>query len=212
MKKWFDKDVIKAIQISIISSVICAMLVEPIIQIGKNLSKGIIVALVDYFYYSCSRVNGVSFLNSITFIVFAWYTISILIDPVKALKGTVLVSKGEKTADRQNEEQQDSSDIGKNDSEGEHANKKSRIFVKIMGWICVISMILLFGYIFVYQYIPASTNVSFDRCITQITPYVEKERIDLLKSNWVSMKTKNDYEKILDEIGSILVKNGLSPS
>ena len=56
---------------------------------------------------------------------------------------------------------------------------------------------------------PTIFKESFDRRIIQITPYVESGKIDLLKSNWACMETKDDYMVIAEEMHSILIENGL---
>lgn len=75
MKKLFTKSDANGIKQSLIASFIFLVLLEPIIQIGRNLSKGIIDALVDYFYWSCSNVSYASFMSYIIFLAFALYMI-----------------------------------------------------------------------------------------------------------------------------------------
>ena len=52
-------------------------------------------------------------------------------------------------------------------------------------------------------------NERFNRNIVQITPYVEKEEVDILLSEWVSMETKSDYDAIYARISEIKQKNNL---
>ena len=43
---------------------------------------------------------------------------------------------------------------------------------------------------------PMNLYNKFERDVTKITPYVEEHEIQKIKSDWVCMRNKSDYEKI----------------
>ena len=49
----------------------------------------------------------------------------------------------------------------------------------------------------------------FEADILKITPYTQHETIDVLKSNWICMKCKADYDSIYEKIESIIDENKL---
>ena len=76
--------------------------------------------------------------------------------------------------------------------------------------IAVIIMVVLgVGYLLIFEILPLNLRTTFDRQIIQITPYVEKMEIDMLRSKWVSMRTKSDYDEINEEIKKIMEENDL---
>lgn len=215
MKDLFKKDNINGIWISIVAGILLSQIFDPMIQIGKNLGKGTINALIDYFFYSCSRADNVGFANYILYFAF----ILMILPPIKDAVSLVWsFRKREDTSKNTKEETierkpkdllDDILEIRINEKKLENKRKKDMIFLKIISVICTAFLILIFCNIVIYRYMPTVFKESFDRRIIQITPYVEREKIDLLKSNWVSMETKDDYMIIAEEIHSILLENGL---
>lgn len=216
MKKLFTKSDTSGIKQSLIASLIFLVLLEPMIEIGKNLSKGIIGALVDYFYWSCSRVNDASFVSYVVFLAFAWYVIRDFREFIK-LYQDVFFSNERKENQHSNDEIKTVGDqrldkIVETAIEIEKKNRKSKrlkMGLKVVSSFIIVLYVIFFLYILVYWYMPAAMHATFDREIIQLTPYLESEKIDSLKSNWVSMTSKNDYELIVKEIDSIVIENGL---
>ena len=62
----------------------------------------------------------------------------------------------------------------------------------------------------IYSYIPLIKYNDFKKDIIQITPYIEKNELDLLYSKWVSMENKSDYEEIYNRILDIKQDNNLN--
>ena len=215
MNDLFKKDNINGIWISIVAGILLSQIFDPLIKIGKNLGKGVINAFVDYFFYSCSNTNDTYFVNYILYIVFLLIILPIIKDAFSIIidlrkKGNVSKSLPAKTPEK--EAENPLSEIVDNVIKMkalDDKREKRRRFTQISSAICAIVLILSLLDVALYKYAPTIVKGTFDRCIVQITPYVEKERIDLLKSNWVSMKTKSDYDIIANEIDSILIENEL---
>lgn len=206
LKKLFTKNDMNGVKQSLIASLIFLILLEPIIQIGKNLSKGIIASFVDYFYYSCSRVNGISFVSYLVFIAFAFYLARELRELTKLYRELFLSNRKEEAKDSENSSKVEQHCLN---NTRETADETQEKVLKVTGGFVIVLNILLLCYILTYWYLPSAMNTSFDRRIIQITPYVESEEIDLLKSDWASMESKDDYDKIAEKIDFILATNGL---
>lgn len=216
MKKLFTKSDTSGIKQSLIASFICLVLLEPMIQIGKNLSKGIVDALVDYFYWSCSRVNNASFVSYVVFLAITWYIIRDFREFIKLYQDVFSPNK-KKENQHSNDEIKTVGDQGldkivETAIEIEKRSRKSKrlkAVLKVVSSFIIVLYVIFFLYILVYWYIPAAMHAAFDREIIQLTPYLESEEIDSLKSNWVSMTSKDDYELIVKEIDSIVIENAL---
>lgn len=219
MKKWLAKENINAIKVSLVACVIFAVLVEPVMQVGKNLGKGIVAALIDYFFYSCSCASGISFIS--TMVIYATF-IFVYLSVRKLVQ--IAYPSNEKEASAKNPENPkematEGQEIGQlvdklaktavRIDKLERKIKKQAYALKITSIVTSFAWIILLFDLAVYQYAPTLMKESFDRRITQIIPYVESQKIDLLKSDWVSMDSKEDYDKIVAEIESILAENNL---
>ncbi len=212
MKRLIKKDSLNAIWFSIVAGILLSQVFEPIIKIGKNLGDGLIVALVDYFYYSCGQASSTSFVNYIACFVFLFVlcpvvknTIAIILDFRK--KEDIATSSSTEVVSEESPKTLD--DIIETGIKLKAKNKRKMLYLKIVLVICAIILILTVCDVTIYKYGSTIVKESFDRKITQITPYTENEKIALLKSDWVSMKSKSDYDKIEERINSILEENNL---
>ena len=70
-------------------------------------------------------------------------------------------------------------------------------------------MIIAFANFFVFTIMPCIANITFNRNIVLISPYVETHDIEKLKSDWLRMKTKSDYNEITNHINGIIQENHL---
>lgn len=215
MKNLFKKDNLNGIWISIVAGILLSQIFDPMIQIGKNLGKGVINALVDYFFYSCGKANDTDFANYILYMAFLLIALPVIKDTFSLIldlskkedvsKSLPTKTPGEEIKDSRSKVIDNAIKIKELDNKRE----KKRRSLRALSIICAIVLVLAFGDIVLYKYAPTIFKGTFDRCIIQITPYVDNKRIDLLKSSWVSMETKSDYEMIAKEIDSILIENGL---
>lgn len=75
--------------------------------------------------------------------------------------------------------------------------------------IGIIFFVLYFGRILVFDYAPHGLWTDYQRDLLMIAPYIEQQELDQIKSDWVCMQCREDYEEIyrqIDEIPSIYVK------
>lgn len=211
MKKIFSKENLRGVLQSLTASVIFLILLEPILHVGSNmLSKGGI-ALIDYFFYSCGHISNWHFINYVAFLCFSYYIMQCMESTLSLYK----TNTREKEKKALTSIDQKSSEI---ESQTEQLNKlittnkklrKIEIILKVLSVIFCLIYVLIFCYVIIYELAPTFCKEEFDRKIIQITPYIEKRDIDILKSKWVTMKSKDDYDIISNEINRILVENNL---
>lgn len=67
-------------------------------------------------------------------------------------------------------------------------------------------MVIAVTYTFIF---PLYLSDTFERHIIMITPYTTSEQIDMLKSDWVRMTTKADFEAIDKQVMQIVEEYGL---
>ena len=209
MAKFFTKNNFHVIGLSLISSIIFMLVLEPIIHIGKDIASKGWGALVDYFFYSCAHISGDEMLG---FIMFSFYFLPIMALVTYQVVNTFrIVKKTDKITKYSNvslEVLMSNEAFEALPKKTKSLKRESKILIVLTAVNVFMSSLLLVN-ILVFQYLPISLKAKFDRQIIQITPYVEVEKIDLLKSNWVSMEEKDDYVLIVNEINQVLEKNNL---
>ena len=208
MKKLFSKEGIGSVFQSLVASLIVIYLIQPTIEIGKNLGKGIIKSFFDYFFYSCARASGIDFVNYIAFNAILWFAFY-MIDHFLST-GFPRTEKKKFTKDNEGK----NNDVNPQNSRKHPKDPKSEIerlerMLKIISTIATIVWVLFLCNIIIFQYAPVVVKNTFDRRVVQVTPYIEAEEVDLLKSEWVSMESREDYVLISKKIDDILAKNNL---
>ena len=200
---------------SIIASVLFLLIIEPLIHIVRGVvSKGM-VALVDYFFYCCGHADGIIFLSTIAMYAVTFFVLNTIGDMCKILFSEIHKEKEPKKElkTQTQEEPVDSiNQIVKKSIELEKSKrleKRLDFVVKGMSIACIILCVLFFLNILIYQCFPVAFKVSFERRITQIIPYVEDEKIEILQSDWVCMETMEDYDALIEEIDCIREEHNL---
>lgn len=213
MKNILTKSDMGGVKQSLIANILFLFILEPLIHILKRIASRGIVALMDYFYYSCGRIDNAYFVSYVLFIAFFAYMITSLRDFIKLYRSAfVCKEKDLNEKDAATEEKRDLDVIVEaaiKIEQKKSKKKRQERMIKTISWLTILSQIAILFYISVYMYMPAVENRLFQQKIVQITPYAEREKIELLKSKWVSMETKDDYILIIDEIDQIQEENGL---
>lgn len=91
--------------------------------------------------------------------------------------------------------------------------RKGKIAAKVFGYLygdCIIILLLCLLSSLSFNIAPCIHKVAFDEAVIKITPYIEQNEVDMLKSDWTRMKTKEDYKRIDNFIDSIVEKNNLN--
>lgn len=82
---------------------------------------------------------------------------------------------------------------------------------KLKAPLIILILLIIFLHIFLFFFVlyPSSIKNKFDRDITMIYPYVEEATIHKLRSNWVCMRSKSDYDDLYLYIDQIQIDNSL---
>lgn len=75
--------------------------------------------------------------------------------------------------------------------------------------VLVIWTALFVGYILLFVYLPLNMLDTFQRNITEITPYSDEATIHQLESDWVCMRSENEYKEIYKVINKIKQEHDL---
>lgn len=221
MRQVFTKKNITGILLSVIASIIFVRLVDPLMDVLGMIGTQIAGEFVNKYYVVCANATDYQFTGFIAYMVFilgitnAWNTFKYFAFPKKEMPA----KKEPEPICEEITEEADLSTIKneitkitariqelKNYKEKQQKQQKQRV---IISRIMLVATFLCFILIIIFVYSPTIVKGSFDRKIIQITPYVTEERINLLKSDWVSMKSKADFKEISEYIDSVLVENGL---
>ncbi len=195
------KEKIKKIFAFVILGLVSPLIFEPVARIIQNSGNGFLSACIDYFYYCCGNVDGIEVLYTNTIFIISLCIYFLLIH---LLNTDSIINKIDKI------------DF-KIDKHNFHSLPKSLFMKKLSNNITII--LILFTFLWsllfllistIYSYIPLIKYNDFKKDIIQITPYIEKNELDLLYSKWVSMENKSDYEEIYNRILDIKQDNNLN--
>ena len=63
--------------------------------------------------------------------------------------------------------------------------------------------VFYFCYILVFDFLPHKVWNYYQRDLLKIAPYIEQQELDEIKSDWVCMQSKEDYDRIYERINEI---------
>jgi hypothetical protein len=206
MKDFFDKNMKQAIVASIIVMAI-GFLIKSVWEIAINYSGNIYTSLINYYYLRASVTTGNELIEfgatsiiGIMYIIMGLLFIYIISDYSKRIKS--LRDNREK-----NELEVSLSEISITEKKIEKKGIKRLRCEQFVNIICLCSIIFIAIYTYAFVYSPTKTKKVIDLAIIIITPYVEQKDIDMLKSEWIRMRTKEDYIKIETKINSIEINS-----
>ena len=75
----------------------------------------------------------------------------------------------------------------------------------------ILAILIIFCYFLLTFFVttPMSLYNKFEQDIVKITPYIDETEILKLKSDWVCMRSKSDYDRIYDVIDAVIQENAL---
>lgn len=192
----------------VLTVIMTSILSDPILLIYENITNGILTSITDTFYYYCARCSELEFVNYILFILANYLCIAY---------PTHYISDIRKPSEAERQRKIESEIKGKTSEELKELVQKSSNRLKYLKKVASAAVVLLtitqiMFLIFTagYVYMPTQYKLSFDRQITKITPYVDSHEIDLLKSDWTLMESKEDYTAIMDRINLVIEENNLN--
>lgn len=85
------------------------------------------------------------------------------------------------------------------DAERQHQDELRKKRKEIVRFVLgIFSIAFLLVYLYVFYHAPNSTRRAFEVNLTILTPHVEQEVVDTLRSQWVSMQSREDHQRIVD--------------
>lgn len=217
IKAWINKHA-KEILIGVIVSIITAGIMkgfEWIAEIAPTAGNSVWRFFSNTFYTSAAKMTETSL---ITFLFSALIGIGIVYVYIllsKALDTTKkAITNAEELLDDINnpkpkvhtESKEITEDELKIEVEGIIKDAKRGRKTTIIG---VIFFVLYFGCILVFDYLPHGLWTDYQRDLLKIAPYIEQQELDQIKSDWVCMQTKEDYEEIYKQIDEIKNEHSL---
>lgn len=73
----------------------------------------------------------------------------------------------------------------------------------------IIFFAFYFGHIFVFNCMPHGVWAAYQRDLLKIAPYIEQQELIQIKSDWACMQSKEDYDKIYEQISKIKNEHAL---
>lgn len=135
----------------------------------------------------------------------------IIIEGVKLYKTTLLLEKKckkftnielENILQETFEEENDKSETEKQNSFFKIIQNGKKIGRASIMLVVIITLIYIFLTLFVTR--PMSLCNKFEQDIIKITPYIDSREISQLKSEWVCMRSKAEYDKIYERIDQVI--------
>lgn len=209
----------KDIFIGVIASIITAAIlkfVDWILDIAPSAGHSIMAGLTNIIY-SIAATQGDNFILTIFLSAFLGVFIGTSIPTIKSgifvFRKTLQIKKIEQSQNVEKSEKIFTKGTSGKDTDTKEADIKKIIRDgKKVGIITVFfAVFILAVYLFANVFILRPVNIrdKFDRDIIMIYPYVEESAIYKLKSEWVRMRSKDDYDKIYDYIHRIKLEYSL---
>jgi len=203
---------------TIIITIFCAILInifkQPVNDVLQNFSGNLFTFFIDLFYRFAATTSSGSFIAFSVYLSFFAITFKFLCDlfvdllsfrkQYNSMTSYDLKRANENLLLNEKEISHINSDISK--VKEYNKNTKRLNFFTI---ILIILLIILSFVFIIYEYMPVRLKNTFDNNIIKITPYVETHDIEMLKSDWVRMTSREDYINIKEQIDTIIEKNNL---
>ena len=217
IKKWVQKYA-KEILLSLIVSVITAGIIkgfEWVAEIAPTAGNSIWRFFSNSFFSSAAKMTETSLITLLFAaligigVVYAYVFLSKALDTTKKA-----ITKAEELLDDINnpkpkvhtESKKITEDELKTEVKGIIKDAKRGRSTIIIG---IIFFVLYFGSILVFDYLPHGLWTDYQRDLLKIAPYVEQQELDQIRSDWVCMQSKEDYEEIYKQIDEIKNEHSL---
>lgn len=193
------------------------------ITAGPSKGKSILSSMRDLVFYNAAHQSVFSiilFLLLLLFIVYFTYIIITAFRAISLTQKTIDLQEIESICESLNNEEMDKASkqskaieakiklekLKKKFKQKPDPNPKNQ---KKSLHIYLLFIIIYLLYMIFYVFIPAILWNGFDITITQVSPYTEESEIIVLRSQWVSMKTYEDFCLINDRLLEIRQENNL---
>ena len=216
-REWIKKH-IKEIIIGVIVSIITTAVLNAadwIKEFAPTAGNSVWVFLSNSFFSSAAKMTEtslISFLFSVAIAFWITYIFSIAFKGFKLTKRTIKESQDIiNDIDNNNLIKPiDDKDITRDDIKREATDiiKEGKKIRKLLIGACIFCSIYL-GFIITFDVIPHVLWTDYQMDLIKIAPYIEQQELDEIKSDWVCMQSKEDYDDIYNRINKIKEEHDL---
>lgn len=190
-------------KIEIIISIIASTIFTVLCQIVRKvpvIGKSVIETIINYVYSSSSVMDEQA-------LVILFITISIFFAITYVLSSSIV-----RIITLNKEDEKVSLKEENPEKEIQMLSKKIAILrrkIKKSSFKLIAMTLLLSVHLSITIITPAIINMKFKNDLTVIKPYTDNKTFMMLESDWIRMKSKDDYDKIYDTINRIKDENNL---
>lgn len=220
------KELVKKYSKEILLSTIVSLLTASIIkgigwikEIAPTAGNSVLRFISNSFYSNLAKTDEFSLLTML-FALFIGIVVVYVFNMFKeGFVATKIVIKGSEKIERYETEEiettlQESTENRKPTDDKETTNdlkdvKKMAKKLRTMLILTSIFFSIYFTHILCSYLVPNAVYRDFQRDLTQISPYIEQQELDIIRSDWVCMQTKEDYDAIYERINQVKEEHDL---
>jgi len=202
----------KEILLSVVVSVITAGIIngaEWIAEVTPTAGNSVWRFLSNSFFHSAAKMTETSLITCV-FALLTGIAISVILVLTNNALGVTkkAISTAENILRDVHNPQPEVDDAGPEITSAEITAEANDIIKKvkrgrILLIVCVVFFAIYFGDILAFGYLPHGLWNDYQRDLLKIAPYVEQQEIDMIKSDWMCMQSKEDYDEIYERINRI---------
>ena len=226
MKEWYEKhksEIIVGIVVFFITTSL-SWLASWLKNSAPSAGRSLLSVLRDMIYYNAGRQSTFHLLNIIVatfFSLFFAYIMRFVFVAFQKVQSDIDLEKLteiEKTIDAQKDGCLSDKDYEffkkRLDRYKKRYSKKASVSPKRIKVSLILYSIFIFIfvlYVLVYIVVPSALWQTFELTITRVSPYIEDGEIKMIRSQWVSMKTVEDFNAINSRLLEIREQYSLIP-
>ena len=219
LKEWCKKHA-SEIVVGIICTIIPTAFVKLwnlLVEVGPTAGNSLVRFVSNYFYISLSKATEYSVFSMFFSAVFGFgvvYIVSLAAKGFSASKSIINDASEIITKLHNKDEELPSGENKPKITDEEIENEAKKIVkqgkkMKRLTIICIMVFAIYFTDIFAFTMLPNAMWREYQRDIIKIAPYVENKELEIIKSNWTCMQTKEDYDNIYEYINKVKKENQL---
>ncbi len=225
-KKSDDKSFIQKHRNEILVGIITSALwyvVERIVKSAPKAGRTILGTIQNSIYSSASLMSPTYILGIVLeFIICILILIALLVsrrnrhlkETIEALNTEAKIIEEMKASNDKKVSESDAKEQSEDEKQKliEGTDKESDSSLqkkKTIDWFPIIWSLFTCVLFTISVFIPLSISQNFSRDITMIKPYADNHTVLVLESEWIRMRSKDDYNRIYDVINQIKTANNL---
>jgi len=216
------KEIIKKYSKEIVLSTIVSLLTASVIkgidwikEITPTAGNSILRFISNSFYTSASEITETTLISFLVTVLLGFAIVCVInlvrigfsvAKKTSTLSQKIMNNTSDKTSDTNEEHPKITDEEIKVNTET--IVKKSKN-IKTMTIILIVVYSFYFSLIIGFDIIPHRVWTEYQKDLIIIAPYIEQQELDVIKSDWVCMRTKEDYEAIYERINQVKEEHNL---